>query len=103
MDFTYSGEPFLGPITKEESEASLITGVVVDRQGHSIRGAKVELINPQNKALLATTTTDRSGFYSFLKTLEEAWYQVEVTHGSVVRVQMVRAGKSQLSQLDFEL
>jgi hypothetical protein len=103
MDFIPYGDSSFGPITKEESEASLITGIVVDRQGHSIIGAKVELINPQKNALLATTTTDRSGFYSFLKTLKEAEYQVKVTHGKVVRILKVRAVKGQLSQLDFEL
>jgi 5-hydroxyisourate hydrolase-like protein (transthyretin family) len=97
------GPKFWGPLTEAEREASLITGVVVDGVGHPVKGAKVDLLNLQSNALLATTTTDHSGFYSFLKTLEDGEYRVKVTHGTLSRVQKVRAAKAQLSQLDFKL
>lgn len=91
------------PLTKEEREASLITGNVVDREGHPVRGAKVELISPQNNALLVTTTTDHSGFYSFILSLEEGEYEVKVTYHTVPHVQKAHALKGQLSQLDFKI
>jgi 5-hydroxyisourate hydrolase-like protein (transthyretin family) len=93
-----SGHP-----TKEESEASLITGIVADREGHPVKGVQVELINPQNNALLATTTTDHSGFYSLMVNLEEGEYEAKVAYHTVPRVQKVRAAKGQLSQLDFKI
>jgi hypothetical protein len=91
------------PLTKEEREAPLITGNVVDRQGHPVRDAKVDLINPQNKLLIATTTTDRSGFYSFLGRLEDGEYEVKVSYHTVPHVQKVLVSKGQLSQLDFKI
>jgi hypothetical protein len=91
------------PLTKEEREASLISGNVVDQGGHPVRGTKVELINPKNRALLSTTTTDHSGFYSFMVNIEEGEYEVKVSYHTVPHVQKVRAVKGQLSQLDFKI
>lgn len=91
------------PFTKEESEASLITGNVVDRGGHPIRGAKLELINPQNKVSIATTTTNFNGFYSFMVNLEEGEYEVKLTYHTVPYIQKVHAMNSQLSQLEFKI
>jgi hypothetical protein len=91
------------PLTKEEAEASLITGNVVDRGGHPVRGVKVELINPKNKVTLSATSTDHSGFYSFMVNIEEGEYEVKVSYHTVPYVQKVRAVKGQLSQLDFRI
>ncbi len=101
----YSAPPgfYSKPLTKEEREALLITGNVVDRNGHSIRGAKLELINPQNNTCIATTTTDHSGFYSFMINLEEGEYEVKLTYHTVPHIQKVHAMKGQLSQLDFKV
>jgi 5-hydroxyisourate hydrolase-like protein (transthyretin family) len=91
------------PCTEEEREASLITGNVVDQGGHPVKGIKVELINPQKNALLATTTTDYSGFYSFMVDLEEGEYEVKATYHTIPHVQKARALKGQLSQVDFKI
>jgi hypothetical protein len=89
--------------TKEQREASLIVGIVVDGEKHSIRGAKVELIKPTSNTVLATTTTNRGGFYSFMVNVEEGEYKVKVIYGRRAHVQEVRAVKGQLSQLDFNI
>jgi len=94
---------FRRPLTKEEREASLISGNVVDQGGHPLRGARVVLINPKNRALISSTTTDHSGFYSFMVNVEEGEYEVKVSYHTVPRVQKVRALKGQLSQLDFKI
>jgi 5-hydroxyisourate hydrolase-like protein (transthyretin family) len=91
------------PLTIEETEASLITGIVVDRGGRPVKGVKVELINPKNGVLLSTTTTDHSGFYSFMVNIEEGEYKVKLSYHTVPYVQTVRALKGQLSQLDFRI
>jgi hypothetical protein len=90
-------------LTEKERDASLITGNVVDREGHPVRGAKVDLVNPQGNRFIATTTTDHSGFYSLMVNLEEGDYEVKLSYHTVPYAKRVRVLKGQLCQLDFKI
>jgi hypothetical protein len=90
-------------LTEEEREAVLIAGIVTDSNGHSVRGAKVELMKPLSNLAISTTTTDRGGLYSFILRIGEGELKVKVTSTRGTRVQNVHAVKGQFAQLDFTL